>query len=1149
MAHGRGTMGVPSVVLWVIVACWSGLLPLGCRSAPPQGPGDLTPPHTTAIPAGGIFRVLPHEISLSADEAATIFYAWDGATAQRYTAPIRVPGAQTGLLTLTFWAQDTAGNRTPPRRAHYVLAPTVPHLEYLGIDRTVLGLEETSTLRWRSTAVGASYALAVTQSGWGPGRLLAHGSVTSEGEQHTPITGKALRPGANRLWLRVRDAAGVEASTALELTVQATPATVRAWPAGGVFGRPQQVTLLTERPATIYFTTDGSPPSLDSPRYTTPLRIERGTVLHYFSVDTYGNRAAPHQERYEIHPQAPTITLQTLSGDTVGGTAPVVFTWRSDMAGRYEVVLVHGHEPRQVVVQQGTVQRHQAVHSTIAPDFVTAGTWRAQVWVRPETGKAGVMSFWLRAHYLETFAETRYLDTQSTTAAWDTAQRQVRLTRGPRLLATYQTRAHSHRVTGHGSYAYLANGRDGLHIVDVSNPHEPRQAGLFDPHGAAVALAKHDQFVYVAASDSGLAIFDVTAPAAPRLAAMLPFPGVTTDIAIAAPYAYVGTQQGVLYILDLTTPLQPRLMGEVAVEGRIVDIAVDAGVVYLACLDRGVAIVAVHTPQQPRLLQRWPTAAAATAVAVHGQQAYVVAGALDVLDVRRPEAPVLQKRRPLSGAYGVTLWPPYALLASGTDGVQVVSMDGHGTVHQSAMTRYATRLAVTDRHAFVADARGGLQVLDLARPTQPQFLARLDGIGSIVDVVVDGAFAYLADNRQGSGLVVVDIRAPAAPRVVARYHHESTIEVALWEGLALLGDAAGVLQVVDVRQPAQPRLLGVLALPGVPHRLALLPPYVLVAGGTAGLHVVDLTQPGLPRLRTTVPIAGQALDIALLESMAYIAAMEGGIQEVDCRNPLQPVPGVQYRHHDGAGDQIIRLLAEQQHLYAIDSQRGLQLLSRPAPGQVRLQGSFVAPEGALWALTMRWPYLFVTTVLHSLYVLDVTTPAQPRLLSTSPYGGADIYGAGQALYMALRGRRREPGGLRLVDAFTAVPHAMLPHLQARGVVTLPGADPENPLVNRAYTFNVPGVVQSLALSPPDVPIHTAVLQVQDFWGPAGRIAYELSNDGGAHWHQVEPGERYHFPQPGADLRWRATLVSTDPLTTPVLETVRLDYTTSEQTGQ
>jgi len=187
--------------------------------------------------------------------------------------------------------------------------------------------------------------------------------------------------------------------------------------------------------------------------------------------------------------------------------------------------------------------------------------------------------------------------------------------------------------------------------------------------------------------------------------------------------------------------------------------------------------------------------------------------------------------------------------------------------------------------------------------------------------------------------------------------------------------------------------------------------------------------------------------------------------------------------------------------------------------------------------------------LNSLYVVDVTTPAQPRWLGTAPYGGADIYGAGRSLYMAVRGRRGVPGGLRLVEAFTTVPQSMVPHLYERGVVTLPSADPEMFLVNRAYTFHAPGVVQSTALSSPDISVQTALLQAQDFWGASGRIHYELSNDGGAHWHQVQPGERYHFPNPGTELRWRATLVSTDLTTTPVLESITIDYATSEQTGQ
>lgn len=678
----------------------------------------------------------------------------------------------------------------------------------------------------------------------------------------------------------------------------------------------------------------------------------------------------------------------------------------------------------------------------------------------------------------------------------------------------------------------------------MSDPQEPRRAGVFSPHGAAVALAKHDQYVYMAASGSGLSIFDAAHPAAPRLAATVPLPGVAADVAIAVPYVYVGTQQGTLYILDLTAPLQPHLVGQVEVGGRIVDMAVDAGMVYLACLNQGLVIVDARTPHQPRLLQRWPTADAATAVALHNQQAYVAAGGLEILDVRRPEAPVRLRTQPLRGAYGVTLLPPYALIATGTDGVQVVSMDRRGEVHQSHTGRYAARLALTGTHAFVADTRGGLQILDLSQPTQPQHLATLAEIGTISDVVVDGSFAYLANSQRGHGLVVVDVSTPAAPYVIGQYHHDSTTAVVVRDDLALVGDAAGVLLVLDVRQPAHPRLLGTLALPGTPQHLALLPPYVLVVSDAAGVHVVDITQVSMPQLRTTVPIAGRALDLALIEHTAYVAALEGGIQEVDVSTPLHPTLGLQYHHHDGQGDHIIRLVAHQQTLYAIDSQRGLQILARPEPGQLRLQGSFAAPEGAPWGLTAVGPYVFVTTLLNSLYVVDVTTPSQPRLLSTAPYGGADIHRVGRSLYLAVQGRRREPGGLRLVDAFAAVSPPAWPPLRERGVVALASADPATLLVNRAYTFNSPGVVQSAALSPPDVPIHAALLQVQDFWGAAGSIRYELSNDGGAHWHQVQPGERYRFASPGTELRWRATLASTDLTTTPLLETLKLDYTTS-----
>ncbi|MGQ4809675.1 hypothetical protein NKDENANG_03098 [Candidatus Entotheonellaceae bacterium PAL068K] len=1131
------------LVYLVLIGC--GALSQGCKSPEPRSP-DVVPPHTHAVPAGGVYRTLPTQIALHTEDGAVTHYHWEGQPEQQYTGSIDLPEDSQRHLTLHFWSQDAAGNREPLRREHYVQEAQAAEGEILELDRTALGTHDTALLRWHSTASDATYEIKVTSGGWGPGRSVARGPVTPDAVQQTPIPGTALFPGINRLWLRIQGTAGAVGSTSRLLTLHAAPAITRAWPAGGIFGRPQTVQLFTQRPARIYYTTDGSEPSLNSPRYTTPLQFEQSTRLRYFSVDAYGNREAIRQETYAFRTGAPTIILQTLSGYDVGSAALVVFTWESDMAGRFEVALQPRHQAREVIAQQGKVTRQETIRSAIARNFLSGGDWRVQVRVYPPQGETGTLSFWLRVQYEETFADTRYHDTETTTTttvSWDTARRHVRLTRGPRLLGTYRTKGRSRQVAVRGPYAYLANGRRGLHIVDVSTPHKPQRIGAFLPHGKAVALAKYGHYVYLATSGSGISIFDARRPSTPRLAAIVPLTGVTSDITIAAPYAYVGTQQGSVYIFDLSRPLHPRLVGQTSVGGRVVDMAVRQGIVYLACLDQGVIMVDSRLPQQPRLLRRWPTAQAATGIALHDQRAYVAAGALEVLDVRRPEAPVLLERQWMRGAYGVALLPPYVMVAAGSNGVMMWHVERPKNVQQRHTVHYAARLALSDTTLLVADTRGGLQILDLSQPSQPQSLGGLSRIGPIVDVVVDGALAYLASDRSGSRLVVVDISTPSVPRLLGQYHTESLTDVVLWQNLALVSDAAGILYVIDVQQPRQPRLLGSLNVSGESQRLALLPPYVLMASDRAGVHVVDITQPDRPQYRTTVPIFGRALDIALVDRTAYVAAVGGGIETLDLRDPLQPRRGVPYHHHDGKGDRIIRLAVDQQRLYAIDSQRGLQFLAAPINGPLLLRGSFAIPRGAPWALTTVGPYVFVTTLLNSLYVVDATDLSQPRLLSTAPYGGNGVYASDRRLYIAVRGSRGHPGGLRLIETFASVPQRTLRPLLGLGVSGLPGPTPETFLVNRAYTFNTPGLVQSTVLSTADLPIRSAVLRVQDFWGTSGHIRYELSNDGGAHWSPVQPGEPWHFTTPGTELRWRAILTTTDLTATPLIETMRIHYTT------
>jgi hypothetical protein len=367
-----------------------------------------------------------------------------------------------------------------------------------------------------------------------------------------------------------------------------------------------------------------------------------------------------------------------------------------------------------------------------------------------------------------------------------------------------------------------------------------------------------------------------------------------------------------------------------------------------------------------------------------------------------------------------------------------------------------------------------------------------------------------------------------------------TTDVAVWDHWALLSDAAGLVQLVDIQQVNQPQLRDTLTLTGKPQRVDVIPPYAFVASDDGGVHVVEITPEARLALRTTVPIPGRALDLAQVEDTFYVAAVEGGIQMLDVRDPAQPMIAASYAHPDGEQNHIIRVVAGPGHLYAIDNRRGIQVLGRAGKEALQLQQSLQVPEGAAWGLATEGPYLFVTTLLSSLYTFELTPSSQAKLLSTAPYGGSAVTAVDRLLYIAVRGRSGVPGGLQLVEAFATVSDEAFGPLRARGVASLPDASPGMRRVHRAYTFRSPGVVESIAISIPEAPVRNARLQVQDFWGSVGRIDYALSNDGGAHWHPAQPGVWLRFPTLGTDMRWRATLETTGVVQTPVIESIRIE---------
>ncbi len=90
----------------------------------------------------------------------------------------------------------------------------------------------------------------------------------------------------------------------------------------------------------------------------------------------------------------------------------------------------------------------------------------------------------------------------------------------PKLVANALVRLdHAHDVYVARTYAYVANGKDGVAIIDVERPTEPRLDQVFnadgklnDVHQVKVAMTNASLFAYVADGQNGLRILQLTSP-------------------------------------------------------------------------------------------------------------------------------------------------------------------------------------------------------------------------------------------------------------------------------------------------------------------------------------------------------------------------------------------------------------------------------------------------------------------------------------------------------------------------------------------------------------------------------------------------------------------------------------------------------------
>jgi hypothetical protein len=292
-------------------------------------------------------------------------------------------------------------------------------------------------------------------------------------------------------------------------------------------------------------------------------------------------------------------------------------------------------------------------------------------------------------------------------------------------LATFETTGDARRVEHVDGLLYVADGRAGLAIVDVSDPARPVMTATLRVGGDVQDVVAQYPYVYLAAGAAGLVVVDTFDPHFPMRLGAAKTVGAARGVALAEdavtyeplplslnPYLYVATGGRGLAVVDVSWPYTPTVLAEIDLPGEAHQVVVQGMYAFVAAGPAGLRVVDVSNPLQPRQVGFLDTKGDARALAVRGEFVYLADGAkgLRVLTVNRADptqiAEVMAYDTPGS-ALGLALKWPYAFVADGSKGLNVIN------VARYDLTAYAGKLN-TPGEAPIPDLFGAFLRVDMA---------------------------------------------------------------------------------------------------------------------------------------------------------------------------------------------------------------------------------------------------------------------------------------------------------------------------------------------------------------------------------------------------------------------------------------------------
>lgn len=158
-----------------------------------------------------------------------------------------------------------------------------------------------------------------------------------------------------------------------------------------------------------------------------------------------------------------------------------------------------------------------------------------------------------------------------------------------------------------GDYAYITAMESGLHIINISNPGSPFEAGGFNLAKTARSITIVDNIAYLSDGMDGVHILDINTPATSQRIAYIDTPGEVFETAFQNGLLYVSDGWAGLKIFDVSEVTEPVEIGSHYSHDITRGITLVGQKAYLAESAAGLAIIDIANPALPNLVQIIPS--------------------------------------------------------------------------------------------------------------------------------------------------------------------------------------------------------------------------------------------------------------------------------------------------------------------------------------------------------------------------------------------------------------------------------------------------------------------------------------------------------------------------------------------------------------